>query len=271
MGASGWRGVHIPLSRGLRHQSLIEQPEQIRISIQELQSKRNEVANIIRTRADALDMATLYQFSDGTLILLARPAQAEQQKILDDLCAELKAMLGPGLCEYHDLARDAYIYHKLADQRFVAMRRIEAYRDMADTNRVRSIAVRRTRREEACILIVEDDRFTASYTANILNRDYEVIHAKTGEEAISAYIDHAPDMVLLDIHLPGLSGHETLQALRKIDADAYVAMLSVDTVRDNIVEAMNAGAAGFLKKPFSKERLLAAVQKSPFIRQPLRR
>jgi DNA-binding NarL/FixJ family response regulator len=51
-----------------------------------------------------------------------------------------------------------------------------------------------------------------------------------------------------------------------VDPEAHVVMLSVDTVKANIVTATNRGAAGFLKKPFSKERLLAFVEKSPFIK-----
>jgi DNA-binding response OmpR family regulator len=116
------------------------------------------------------------------------------------------------------------------------------------------------------VLLVEDDRFTASFAANILNKDYDLVHSKTGEDAIIAYVEHAPDIVLLDIHLPGLNGHETLRAIKKADGDAAIIMLSVDTVKQNIVGAAQGGAITFLKKPFSKDRLLAAILKSPHIK-----
>jgi DNA-binding NtrC family response regulator len=61
---------------------------------------------------------------------------------------------------------------------------------------------------------------------------------------------------LQDIHLPGLDGHETLNAIRKADPAAYVVMLSVDAVKTNIVEASKGGASGFLKKPFTKDRMI---------------
>jgi DNA-binding NtrC family response regulator len=143
-----------------------------------------------------------------------------------------------------------------------------AYQAMTDEAKVSSISLRRDRRKETLVLIVEDDRFTAAYAANILNKDYEIIHAKTGEEAIIAYIEHTPDIVFQDIHLPGLNGHETLNAIKKVDPVAYVVMLSVDTVKTNIVEASKGGASGFLKKPFTKERMIAMVKTSPFYKPP---
>ena len=101
------------------------------------------------------------------------------------------------------------------------------------------------------------------------NKEYDVVLAKNGEDAIRLYIEHAPDVVFLDIHLPGLNGQETLRAIRKIDPKSCVFMLSVDTVKENIVNANKDGATGFLKKPFSKERLMVAVKKSPHITKPL--
>jgi DNA-binding response OmpR family regulator len=115
-------------------------------------------------------------------------------------------------------------------------------------------------------MIVEDDRFTASYAANILSKEYELSVCRTGEEGIIAYIEHAPDIVFLDIHLPGLNGHDTLRAIKAADPKAFVVMLSVDTAKTSIVESTQSGAHSFLKKPFSKERLLNTVKASPYVR-----
>ena len=135
---------------------------------------------------------------------------------------------------------------------------------MGDEAKTSSIPIRRTRRKDTLVQIVEDDRFVAAFAAHILNKDYEIIHSKTGEAAIADYIEHAPDIVFLDIHLPGLSGHDALQAIKKIDPDAYVVMVSGDAVKNNIVEASKGGAAGFLKKPFTQDRMIAMVKSSPF-------
>ena len=83
---------------------------------------------------------------------------------------------------------------------------------------------------------------------------------------ITMYIEHAPDIVLLDIHLPGMDGHSTLKLLRRLDPEGFMVMLSVDASSDNVLGATEAGAQTFLKKPFSKDRLVSVIRKSPHIR-----
>lgn len=91
--------------------------------------------------------------------------------------------------------------------------------------------------------------------------------ARTGEEAILKYIEYAPDAVFLDIHLPGINGHQALQALKAADSEAFVVMLSVDTAKASIMAASENGAVSYLKKPFSRERVLNTLRLSPFIRE----
>ena len=136
---------------------------------------------------------------------------------------------------------------------------------MADKHKVSSIMLRREKREHPLVLVIEDDRFTASYTAGILHREYDLVLAKNGEDGLLQYIEHAPDIVFVDIHLPGLTGHQVLKALKIIDPNVFAVMLSVDTVKDNIVQSAAGGANNFLKKPFSKERLLSIVKMSPYV------
>jgi CheY-like chemotaxis protein len=169
--------------------------------------------------------------------------------------------------EYEPVSKNLYVLQKLADSKVLSSKLISAYHKMADPHVTGSINVRRNRRQDALVMIIEDDRFTASYAASILNKQYDMVHAKTGEDAILTYIENAPDIVFVDIHLPGISGHQTLNAIRRIDPEAYAIMLSVDTEKTNVVSASSNGAQGFLKKPFSKDRLLATVQKSPFVRR----
>lgn len=264
---NGWVGIHAALSRKLGHKEILEQLDHIKGKLFKLQKECDMLAAAIPEAARNMAGATLYRFSDGDIVFLACPQNESEQNLLRKLHADLREKTGDSLCSFGNLARDIFSYQKLADDRFLSSRRMAAYESLSDANRVQSIGLRRTRREDPMILLVEDDRFTATFTANLLHKDYDLVHAKTGEEAIIFYIEHAPDIVLMDIHLPGLSGHETLQAIRKADPEAYVVMLSVDTVKQNIVMASDFGASGFLKKPFSKERLLAVVQKSPFIKQ----
>ena len=263
----GWMGYHFALSKKLSHSEIISKPDHIKGKLHKLGQECDEVIKDLSAKLSDDSTAMLYRFSDCDVILLRRPSKDSEREEAMMLYNELADKIGKKLCEHNNLAKDLYSYQKLADQRFLSESRMKAYEALADSNRVQSIPLRRQRREDAVILIVEDDRFTASYAANILNKEFDIVLAKTGEEAISYYVEHAPDMVLLDIHLPGLDGLDTLRGLRKIDKDAFIFMLSVDTVKQNIIQAQQEGAAGFLKKPFGKERLMAAVNQSPFIKE----
>lgn len=263
----GWLGFRFALSEKMNHDDIISKPEHIKGKLHKLHQESDALVKELSKKVENDKSAMLYQFSDFDIVLLTRPGKDSEREAVQTIFNEYTEKLGKKLCEHHNLAKDIYSYQKLADARFLSANKVKSYEAMADGNRVQSISLRRERREDAVILIVEDDRFTASYAANILNKDYDIVVAKTGEEAVAFYIEHAPDMVFLDIHLPGLDGLETLKALRKIDPKAFVFMLSVDTVKQNIVEASQQGAAGFLKKPFGKERLQAAVNKSPFVKE----
>jgi len=265
--SGGWVGIRIALSRKIDHEDMISRPEHIEGKLHKLRKESEAVLTEMNAGLASYSNATAYVFTDCDIVLLLRVQNNTEHDKVREFFQRTAAKYGARLCEYANLAKDIYSYQKLADERFLFSRRVKAYEAMADMNRMLSIPLRRQRRDDAVVLIVEDDRFTASYASNLLNKDYDVVHAKTGEEAILSYMEHAPDAVFLDIHLPGLNGHETLRALRKIDPEGFIVMLSVDTVKQNIVISTQLGAAGFLKKPFTKERLIAAVEKSPFVRQ----
>ncbi|QQG36241.1 MAG: response regulator [Micavibrio aeruginosavorus] len=265
---NSWFAIHCAQSETLNHENMIEDLTRIRGRLHEYrQACEMLVTRLAKAAVDFSD-ATLYVFTDGDLLLLANPGGGIEEQALQEFYRELAGDLSGRFCRYGSLNQDIYSYQRLADERFVSARRMTAYETMADEVRVSSVPLRRDRRKDTLVLIVEDDRFTAAIAANILNKDYEIVHAKTGEDAIISYMDHAPDVVFLDIHLPGLSGHQTLEAIRKIDPAAHVVMLSVDAVKTNIVEASKGGAAGFLKKPFTKERMIAMVKTSPFYKPP---
>ena len=262
----GWLGYRFALSEKIKHADFIADPEDIKGKLQQLHKDSDEVIKDISGQLKEDSTAMIYQFSDSDVILMRRPSKDSEREAAQGLFEGVEEKIGKKLCEYSNLSKDLYNYQKLADARFLTAKRVKAYQAMADGNRVASIPLRRERHDDPVIMIVEDDRFTASYAANILNKDYDVVVAKTGEEAILSHIEHAPDMVFLDIHLPGLDGLDTLRAVKKIDPKAFIFMLSVDTVKQNIMQAQNEGASGFLKKPFGKERLQAAVEKSPFVK-----
>lgn len=262
---TGWMAVRVALSRKINHDDLISRPEHIKGKLHKIMQKAQGVVKELQDMLKELEGSTVYRFSDFDVIALVRPVNEAQTAAIKAIKKDMAEKYGEALVAVHNLNKDIYGFQKVADERLLSATLIASYHELTDANRLHSIPLRRERREDSVIMIVEDDRFTASYAANILNKEYDVVLAKNGADAVRLYIEHAPDIVFLDIHLPVLNGHETLRAIRKADPKACVIMLSVDTVKENIVNANKDGATGFLKKPFSKERLMAAVKKSPYI------
>jgi two-component system KDP operon response regulator KdpE len=88
---------------------------------------------------------------------------------------------------------------------------------------------------------------------------YEVADAKTGEEALDKIREYHPDLVLLDINMPGMGGLETCRAIRA-DPNIAIVMLTVHNTEAAKVEALDAGADDFVTKPFSTPELLARIR-----------
>jgi two-component system KDP operon response regulator KdpE len=88
---------------------------------------------------------------------------------------------------------------------------------------------------------------------------YEVDDAKTGEAALEKLRDFRPDLVLLDINMPGMSGLETCRLMRS-DPGVAIIMLTVRNSEADKVEALDAGADDFVTKPFSMPELLARIR-----------
>lgn len=266
-GPQGWIAYHFALGHQLIHEDIIDNLAHIHGKLHILRRDREDfITHLAQKTASLSPDGTICAFTDGDVILLARPRDASERSSCEALFAVMAEKAGPSFSHSHDLAAAFHDLQKLADHKLVTARRIAAYELLGDANRVHSIPLRRDRRDDGMVLLVEDDRFTASFIANIVSKDYDLVHSRTGEDALIAYIEHAPDIVLLDIHLPGLNGHEILHALKKADPDAAILMLSVDSVKSNIVGAAKGGALGFLKKPFSGDRLRAAIKKSPHLR-----
>lgn len=121
------------------------------------------------------------------------------------------------------------------------------------------------------VLMIEDHDDTACLVRFILEREgYAVRHAPDGWNAKRlTETAEPPDLVLLDISLPSLSGLEVLRTIRTTPEWQWipVIILSADTRIETMVEATSLGATEYLKKPFSQERLMKAVE--PFLPKPI--
>lgn len=126
-----------------------------------------------------------------------------------------------------------------------------------------AIQNKRRARSSSCILVIEDDILVRGLIAAMLEDDHEVILAKNAQTGVIAYIDRAPDVVFLDIHMPGLSGKDIVKSLKQIDPEAYIVMISGDSSPENVLSTKTQGAVGFLCKPFSVEKLQDYISKCP--------
>ena len=113
------------------------------------------------------------------------------------------------------------------------------------------------------MLVVDDDDGLREYLQALASsRGFHVYAAPSGEEAIETLERSRPDLVTLDLVLPGMDGLETLKKLKERLPEVPVIMLSGHGQARSIVEAMKLGAADFLRKPFEVEELEVAFQKA---------
>ena len=113
----------------------------------------------------------------------------------------------------------------------------------------------------AAILVVEDDPIIRQTVEYALKRaGFEVHAVADGAQALGAASQYHPDLVLLDLMLPGMDGYEIAERLRVDDKETAIIMVTaLDTERDK-VRGLDAGADDYITKPFSMEELLARVR-----------
>ncbi|MFB3828893.1 MAG: response regulator transcription factor [Bryobacteraceae bacterium] len=110
------------------------------------------------------------------------------------------------------------------------------------------------------ILIVDDEpHIRRVMRTTLAGAGYEVDEAKTGEEALEKVRAFRPNLVLLDMNMPGMGGLEACRLVRA-DTDIAVIMLTVRNAEADKVQALDAGADDFVTKPFSTPELLARIR-----------
>lgn len=110
------------------------------------------------------------------------------------------------------------------------------------------------------VLVIDDERqILRALRINLSVRGYEVTTAATGAEALRAAADHRPDVVILDLGLPDMSGIEVLEGLRGW-LTAPVIVLSARTDSSDKVDALDAGADDYVTKPFGMDEFLARLR-----------
>ena len=114
------------------------------------------------------------------------------------------------------------------------------------------------------IMVVDDSRIVQLQLQKILSdTDYQVVACcQNGEDALEMYDKITPDLVTMDILMPGMDGLATARLLLQAHPDARVLMVSSLAYDDTINEANDIGAKGFVYKPFDRDQILQSMQKA---------
>ncbi|MEM7534567.1 MAG: response regulator transcription factor [Chloroflexota bacterium] len=114
--------------------------------------------------------------------------------------------------------------------------------------------------KQTLVLIVDDEpRMIRFVKMNLDLEGYMTIEANDGIHALEKVRDHDPDMVLLDVEMPGLDGFETLKRLREI-SEAAVIMLTVRSEEEDRIKGLDLGADDYVTKPFSPRELSSRIR-----------
>lgn len=113
------------------------------------------------------------------------------------------------------------------------------------------------------LLVVDDEHLIRwSLEQNLKKQGYEVVTAGSGEDALRLVREEQPDLVLLDIQLPGISGIDVLEKIKDHDDDIIVIMVTANSGLENAVNAMRLGAYDYISKPFNLDELSIVVKKA---------
>lgn len=115
------------------------------------------------------------------------------------------------------------------------------------------------------VLIVDDTTFMRATIRRVLEEQgrHDIFEAENGLEAVSKYKIVSPHLVIMDISMPVMDGIEAVKLIKAYDNQANIIICSLQGQRENVMEAIKAGAKSFLVKPIKKEKLFAEMAKLP--------
>ncbi|AJE02471.1 sigma-54-dependent transcriptional regulator [Geobacter pickeringii] len=113
------------------------------------------------------------------------------------------------------------------------------------------------------ILVVDDEHLIRwSLEQNLKKQGYEVVSAGNGEDALRIVREEQPDLVLLDIQLPGIGGLEVLEKTKEYDEEIIVIMVTAHGGLETAVHAMRLGAYDYINKPFNLDEMAIVIRKA---------
>ena len=134
-------------------------------------------------------------------------------------------------------------------------------------NRLKTISVEENSSEEngskSKIMLVDDDALNRKAVAEMLKEEYQVFAAKSGKEALEWMKGNTPDLILLDVHMPEMDGHDVISVLKKNQkyADIPVIFLTSDADENTEVKGFSEGAIDFIRKPFRRDVAIQRIRR----------
>ena len=111
------------------------------------------------------------------------------------------------------------------------------------------------------ILIAEDEPALAQIVKESLeSRNFRVLLCKDGKEALETYHSEQPDLLVLDVMMPGKDGLSLAREIRQLDLHLPIIFLTAKTQTADVLEGFHSGGNDYLKKPFSLEELIVRIQ-----------
>jgi CheY-like chemotaxis protein len=125
--------------------------------------------------------------------------------------------------------------------------------------------------EKSLVLVVDDASSNIRILHNLLRDQHRVVFATTGEDALEQAVRFIPDLIVLDIVMPGMDGYEVCRRLKldAVTADIPVIFITGCTAAEDVVQGFALGAVDYVAKPFRSGELLARVAAPLKLRQAL--
>ncbi|MBP5744899.1 MAG: diguanylate cyclase [Lachnospiraceae bacterium] len=117
--------------------------------------------------------------------------------------------------------------------------------------------------EKADIIIVDDEPLNRKIASRMLRGRFEIREAASGEEALQLVNEKKPDLILLDVHMPGMNGHDVINRLKAVDDtfDIPVVFVTADDDRETEANGLMEGADDFITKPFRQDILIQRISR----------
>jgi nitrogen regulation protein NR(I) len=117
------------------------------------------------------------------------------------------------------------------------------------------------------LLIVDDDKSIRYSLKRMMEKDFSIFTAQNGEEALSRFTENLPDLVIMDIKMPGRNGIEVLKEMKSIDPKSLVIIMTAYGTTETAIEAMKYGAFDYILKPFPIPKMKGLIEKAISLRK----